>query len=271
MFPTTTFANNHLLGPMVCLVDRAGSVNSITQQGAGANWAAPMKCSVVADLQEAVKNEDWEARFGEGLTMIHMQANWSAGAERCSLLQSLAASSQAKNVLEVGSFCGAAALALAEALPRDGQVLSLEFCEYSVELGKRFRDRSAAGGKIKYNMGFAGESIERLRRSARVGNLKKFDMVLIDADKDGMRDYFDTIWGSPDSPGLVTENAIVCVDVTPHKGQPPVRYVKYGFPYRWQNNSGQAEIDALRQELQQSDRFVCNEFGGLLIVKQKSL
>jgi len=53
------------------------------------------------------------------------------------------------------------------------------------------------------------------------------------------------LWSSP---GLLSAGAVVCVDMTPFKGQPPTRYLKYGFPHRWQSSSGLAEIEALRQE-----------------------
>lgn len=109
--------------------------------------------------------------------------------------------------------------------------------------------------------------LEELAMDAAAGRSCSFDLVLIDADKEGMHGYFDLLMGSP---GLLTDGALVCVDLTPFKGQPPLRYVKYGFPHRWEVNSGQDQIDALRKVVSQSTEFDSHEFGGLLVVQRRT-
>jgi len=253
--PMTTFPNCYSLLPPV----------AAPAQAAGANWSSPQRGSPSEDLRNAVREEDWETAYSEGLTKIHMRAEWSASAERCSLLQWLVSTSGARHMLEVGSFCGAGALALAEGSPEDSEVCALELDSYVVSFGRRFRMRSPAGHKIKYTVGPAMESLQAMAADSQRGRVKAFDFAVVDADKEGMRKYFDLLWKTP---GLVTQDAIVCIDMTPFKGQPPVRYLKYGFPHRWQSSSGQEEINALRSYVLGSPDFKAYEFGGMLIVQR---
>eukprot|EP00972_Heterocapsa_arctica_P111611 16427028-Heterocapsa_arctica.AAC.1 len=108
------------------------------------------------------------------------------------------------------------------------------------------------------------ESLQKLAQQVREGALAPFDFAIVDADKAGMRGYLDLLWDS----GLVSEHAVVCVDLTPFKGQPPLRYVKYGFPYTWEASSGQKEIDELRAHVVASSRFVSHEAGQILVVQR---
>lgn len=262
--PASTFPNSHLLAPVAAAAlgrvatPRPGPVNS-------ANWAAPLRTSALQKLREAVREEDWERNYEEGLTKINMRPEWSANEERCNILQWLVTSNQAKRVLEIGSFCGVGALALAEALPADGEVVVVELDPFVVKFGQKFHQESLAGHKIDRNVGTAQASLEDMARQAKAGLMRPFDLVIVDADKEGMRRYFDLLWNSP---GLLAPGAVVCVDMTPFKGQPPLRYLKYGFPHRWQVASGQEEIDALRATVQESKEFTSYEFGRLLVVQR---
>eukprot|EP00425_Heterocapsa_triquetra_P004083 CAMPEP_0195064416 /NCGR_PEP_ID=MMETSP0448-20130528/10469_1 /TAXON_ID=66468 /ORGANISM="Heterocapsa triquestra, Strain CCMP 448" /LENGTH=271 /DNA_ID=CAMNT_0040095423 /DNA_START=73 /DNA_END=888 /DNA_ORIENTATION=- len=252
--PATTFPNAHLLAPSVVPT-------------AQAKWSAPQTGSPLHELQQAVKDEDWTRDYEEGLTSIGMRADWSATPERCNFLGAVAASSKARRVLEIGSFCGVAALSLAESLPEDAQVHAFEIDPFVVKFGERFRAKSSAGRKITTHVGPAMASLERMADQSRSSKLQPFDFVVIDADKQGMRGYFDLLWKTP---GLLSEHAVVCVDLTPFKGQPPLRYVKYGFPYTWEASSGQKQIDELRTHVAATSQFVSHEVGQLLVVHEVS-
>eukprot|EP00933_Yihiella_yeosuensis_P023934 TRINITY_DN18579_c0_g1_i1.p1 TRINITY_DN18579_c0_g1~~TRINITY_DN18579_c0_g1_i1.p1 ORF type:complete len:284 (+),score=61.98 TRINITY_DN18579_c0_g1_i1:95-946(+) len=257
--PAATFANSHLLRPVV-----ATRENVSTAQVA---WAAPKAGCAITELREAVHDEDWGKNFSEGLTKIHMRSEWSASDERCSFFQWLLFSTQARHVLEIGSFCGVGTLALAEALPQGGEVTALELDPFVVNLGKRFQMKSEAAERIHHMIGPAKESIIQIARDSLSGKRSPFDVIVVDADKENMEHYFDVVSCSPD---LLREGGVICVDMTPFKGQPPLRYLKYGFPYRCEANSGQEQIDALRAKVKASPHFAAYEFGGLMIVQKKS-
>jgi predicted O-methyltransferase YrrM len=248
--PAATFPNSHLLEPRASL---------------GA-WAPPQQQCMLDELRKAVQEEDWARNYAESVTKIHMQAQWSASPQRCAMLQMMASASKAGRVLEIGSFCGAAALALAEALPAGGEVLALELDEYVVNFAKRFQARSPSGHKVKHMVGPAAASLQELADAAAAGKCKPFDFVVVDADKEFMKQYFDQLWNTP---GMLSEDAVVCVDLTPFKGQPPLRYLKYGFPYQYEAESGQKTIDALRASVVASERFAAYEFGQMLVVQEK--
>jgi len=230
-------------------------------------WAPPQQQQYMLDeLRKAVREEDWARNYAESITKIHMQPQWSASPERCAQLQMMASASQAVRVLEIGSFCGAAALALAEALPAGGEVLALELDEYVVNFAKRFQARSAHGRKVKHMVGPAVASLKVLADAVAAGKCQPFDFVVVDADKECMKQYFDQLWSTP---GMLSKDAVVCVDLTPFKGQPPLRYLKYGFPYQYEAESGQKAIDAVRACVAASPRFTAYEFGQMLVVQEK--
>merc|ERR1719291_1282089 len=159
------------------------------------------------------------------------------------MLQMMASASKAGRVLEIGSFCG-------------GEVLALELDEYVVNFAKRFQARSPSGHKVKHMVGPAAASLEELAGAVAAGKCQPFDFVVVDADKECMKQYFDQLWSTP---GMLSEDAVVCVDLTPFKGQPPLRYLKYGA------ESGQKVIDALRASVAASPRFAAYEFGQMLV------
>jgi len=248
--PAATFPNSHLLEPRASL----------------GSWAPPQQRCVLDELRNAVQEEDWAQNYAECITKIHMQAQWSASRERCAMLQMMASTSKAKRVLEIGSFCGAAALALAEALPTVGEVLCLELDEYVVNFARRFQARSPSGHKVRHMVGPAMASLQQLADAVAAGKCQPFDLVVVDADKECMNQYFNQLWSTP---GMLSKDAVVCVDLTPFKGQPPLRYLKYGFPYQYEAESGQKAIETLRSRVIASPRFVAHEFGQMLIVQEK--
>lgn len=188
--PTVTFPNTHLL---------AGPGN--------AKWSASRVDSALLQLREAVHAEDWEKDFMQGVTTQQMCAQWSASPERCAALQKLAVQNESLRILEVGSFCGVSSLALADVLPQDGEVLSLELEPRAVEIARHFQARSASGCRIKNLVGNAMDSLQELAESGE----KAFDLVVIDADKENMQAYFNFIW---ECPGLLSAGSLVCVDMT---------------------------------------------------------
>lgn len=233
----------------------------------GTHWAAPEASThdPVQALREAVDGEDWADVFAQGKTQMQAQAAWSASKDRCAMLQCICAMSKASRVLEVGSFCGVAALAMAETIPKSGEVVALELERYFVEFGHKYRMRSQAGAKIHTKIGPALDSLKELAAAAKSGSLQPFDMVVIDGDKASMKEYFELLWSSP---GLLSDKAVVCLDTTPFKGQPPTRYVRFGQAERWETSSGEEEILALRGAVAAASEYTAHEFGGLLVVQR---
>merc|ERR1711959_827180 len=101
-------------------------------------------------------------------------------------------------------------------------------------MGKKFWARSPHGDKIKAKVGPARDYLS----SPECLSGGRFDLVVLDADKDGMWNYYTALRDS----GMLSAKCAVVIDTTPHKGQPPDRYIKYQQADRWVNNSGQKVI-----------------------------
>ncbi len=98
-------------------------------------------------------------------------------------LQLLVALAGVRNVVDIGTFTGYSALAMAEPLAPDGRVLTIEHNGANADIAQAFFDRSPHGSKIELRR---GEAIDVLK-SLPAGET---DLVFIDADKPGYLDYY---------------------------------------------------------------------------------
>ncbi|MBY0369428.1 O-methyltransferase [bacterium] len=101
----------------------------------------------------------------------------------------------AKRVLEFGTYTGYSALTLAEALPADGEVVTLDIDPENTSVAKKYWAQSAHGGKIRLLLGAASETVSQLKGP--------FDLVFIDADKPGYIGYLDAALEMLSPKGLV--------------------------------------------------------------------
>lgn len=92
-----------------------------------------------------------------------------------SFLRFLAKISCAKTVLEIGTFTGYSALAMAEGLPANGRVVTCDIDPKNTQIAKEYWAQSPHGKKIRLEIGPALETLKKLKGP--------FDLVFIDADK----------------------------------------------------------------------------------------
>ena len=90
---------------------------------------------------------------------------------------------QPKRILEVGTFTGYSALSMAQALPEEGMLVTLESNEEIIDFARKFFEESPVGEKISLLQGNALELIPQLDET--------FDLVFIDADKEQYIDYYE--------------------------------------------------------------------------------
>jgi caffeoyl-CoA O-methyltransferase len=98
-------------------------------------------------------------------------------------LETLVFTTGAKRILEFGTFTGYSSLSMAAALPDDGRITTLELDEERAAFARSFMDRSPHAHKIEIKVGPALESAQQLDGP--------FDLVFIDADKEGYVDYYE--------------------------------------------------------------------------------
>ncbi len=90
---------------------------------------------------------------------------------------------QPKRILEIGTFTGYSALAMAKALPDDGLLYTLDNNEEIESFARRFFKKSACGDKIRFLLGDALVLIPQLDEI--------FDLVFIDAEKAQYLNYYE--------------------------------------------------------------------------------
>jgi len=99
------------------------------------------------------------------------------------LLQFLIQISNAKNILEIGTFTGYSALKMAEVLPDDGNIKTCELYSNHVKTAGDWFAKSNFSDKINLIEGHALESMEDIK----VGSI---DLLFVDADKTSYPEYF---------------------------------------------------------------------------------
>jgi predicted O-methyltransferase YrrM len=93
----------------------------------------------------------------------------------------------AKAVIEVGSFTGYSALAMALALPDDGRVVALDVSKPFTDIARGFWKSAGVDGKIELRLGPAQASLDKMVADGE----GPFDLVFIDADKPGYDGYYE--------------------------------------------------------------------------------
>jgi caffeoyl-CoA O-methyltransferase len=165
----------------------------------------------LADLTQCTQTEDWNQRAATGETVIPLEQEMLCGHVEGKVLQFFVHMTQAKRILEIGMFTGYSALAMAEALPPEGQLVACEVDPFAAALAQTCFDRSPEGHKISIRV---APALVTLKALAEVG--ETFDLIFIDADKAGYLDYLNLLLEST----LLTPNGLICVDNTLMQGQP---------------------------------------------------
>ncbi len=167
----------------------------------------------LATVAARTRSQDWDRTE----TSIFVEAEMLSGHVEGQLLKFLVAMSGARRVLEVGMFTGYSALALAEALGADGQVIACEldpsvaaFAQQGFDAAAR-ADPSVPRASIDVRQGPAAETLDAL-----VAAQENFDLIFIDADKAGYLGYVDQVLEG----GLLADGGTICVDNTLLQGEP---------------------------------------------------
>jgi len=121
-------------------------------------------------------------------TAKHEMARMQVSPEQGQLMQMLIRMLGATNCIEVGTFTGYSALAVALALPDDGKLVACDISEEYTKIGIPFWERAGVAGKIDLRIAPATETLDAM---IAVGETGSYDFAFIDADKPGYPDYFD--------------------------------------------------------------------------------
>jgi predicted O-methyltransferase YrrM len=132
-------------------------------------------------------------------TSHHPQARMAIGPEQGQFMQLLAAVIAARRYLEIGVFTGYSTLAMALALPGDGQIVACDVSEEYTAVARRYWQRAGVAGKIDLRIAPALDTLAQLI-AQRGGS---FDMAFVDADKKNVDAYYERCLRLVRSGGLI--------------------------------------------------------------------
>jgi predicted O-methyltransferase YrrM len=145
----------------------------------------PQKISQYIE-QHAVR----EAQVLRELRKVTQSVSYSGmqiGADQGQLMAMLVRLVGAKRCLEIGTYTGYSALAVALALPEDGSIVCCDISEEWTAIGKPFWKKAGVEKKIELRIAPALRTLDALLKTQK----GKFDFAFIDADKENYLNYYE--------------------------------------------------------------------------------
>lgn len=121
-------------------------------------------------------------------TANHPLAGMQIAPEQAQFLQFLLKILKARTVLELGTFCGYSALAMALALPDDGQLITCDINEEWTKNAYPFWQEAKMDHKISLRLAPALQTLNALIAD---NYSHSFDFIFIDADKTNYEHYYE--------------------------------------------------------------------------------
>jgi predicted O-methyltransferase YrrM len=111
------------------------------------------------------------------------------------ILKMLVRMQQPERILEIGTYTGYATLCLAEGLPENGEIHTVEIDDEMEDFIREQFEKSDLKAKIRLHIGDIRDIIHRLEGL--------FDLVFIDADKRNYCDYYDWVFDKVRPGGII--------------------------------------------------------------------
>ena len=128
------------------------------------------------ELLQQLTRETWQKVLAPRMSSGHYQGR---------VLSMISKLIHPKNILEIGTFTGYAALCLAEGMQANGTLDTIDINEELYDIQRKYFDASGYGGQIIQHTGNAVDIIPELPNS--------FDLVFIDADKSNYKTYLELL------------------------------------------------------------------------------
>ncbi len=135
----------------------------------------------------------------EGNEMAIMQIGPEQGQFMALLIQLIGA----RKCLEVGTFTGYSALAVALALPADGKLIACDINEEWTASARRYWEEAGVSDRIELRIAPATETLDGLIAD---GQADSFDFAFIDADKESYSAYYERCLA------LVRHGGLIAID-----------------------------------------------------------
>jgi len=116
-------------------------------------------------------------------------------------LEFLVRQTGSRNILELGTFTGWSSIAMAYALPPGGTVVTCDVDPEAHEIARRYAEEAGVTDRIDYRLGPGIETMQTLEGP--------FDLVFIDADKEGYLDYYEAALPLLAGDGLIVADNVL--------------------------------------------------------------
>tara|TARA_B100000131_G_scaffold197381_1_gene189709 strand:+ start:1076 stop:1726 length:651 start_codon:yes stop_codon:yes gene_type:complete len=127
---------------------------------------------------------------------------------QANFIQFLIKQKKFKNCLEIGTFTGYSALSIALSLPSNGRLYAIDKDKKNTDVALNFFKQAKVNRKINVEVNNALVALKNLKKKK-----KKFDLILIDADKENYINYFNQ------SLSLINKDGIILIDNILWKGE----------------------------------------------------
>tara|TARA_B100001179_G_scaffold210353_1_gene176917 strand:+ start:172 stop:834 length:663 start_codon:yes stop_codon:yes gene_type:complete len=109
----------------------------------------------------------------------------------------------AKKTIEVGTYTGYSAMAVALALPDDGEVVACDVSEEWTSVAKKAWEKAGIANKIDLQLAPASNTLDALLAEGKEGS---FDFAFIDADKTNYQIYYEQCFK------LIRQGGVIVID-----------------------------------------------------------
>ena len=123
--------------------------------------------------------------------------------EQGALMANLIRLMSAKKTIEIGTFTGYSTLAVALALPEEGEIIACDISEEWTALGKKKWEQAGVAHKINLRLAPAVDTLDALLAD---GQESSFDFAFIDADKVNYPAYYEKCLK------LVRKGGVIAID-----------------------------------------------------------
>ncbi len=128
------------------------------------------------------------------------KSSMQIGQDQAAFMAMLVRITGARRALEIGTFTGYSALAVASALPADGQLICCDVSEEWTSIARRYWQEAGLAEKIDLRLGPAADSLAAMLRGGAAGS---FDFAFIDADKLNYDAYYEACLDLVKAGGLI--------------------------------------------------------------------
>ena len=139
-------------------------------------------------MQSVSLRESEELKSLREITQAMEKANMQISPDQGQFMAMLVKLMNARCIVEVGTFTGYSALAMAQALPDDGRLIACDISREWTGTGQIYWERAGVADRIDLRIGPALDTMDELLNEGLAGVV---DLIFIDADKGNYPHYYE--------------------------------------------------------------------------------